>query len=83
MNLLLLKDKGLGQFSDYPNFLTIVLDFMSIPTTFNESVMILEYYRPVPAIRKSVFSSLSLNQFLDSQVLISNLLKGLVLHTVF
>ena len=40
-----------------PRFLTLVLGFMSIPTTFNESIMTLERCLPVPAIKNSVFSS--------------------------
>ena len=55
-----------------PRFLTLVLGFMSIPTTFNESIMTLERCLPVPAIENSVFFSFSLSRLLDIQLLISD-----------
>ena len=58
-----------------PRFLTLVLGFMSIPTTFNESIMTFQRCLPVPAIENSVFSSLSLSQLLDIQLLISDVHK--------
>ena len=58
-----------------PRFLTLVFDFMSIQTTFNESIMTLEHCLPVPAIKNSVFSSFSLSQLLDIQLLISDVHK--------
>ena len=54
-----------------PRFLTLVLGFMSIPTTFNETIMTLEHCLPVPAIKNSVFSSFSLSRLFDIQLLVS------------
>ena len=58
-----------------PRFLTLVLDFMSIPTTFNESILTLERCLPVPAIKNTVFSSFSLSRLLNIQLLISDVHK--------
>ena len=58
-----------------PSFLTCVLCFMSIQTTFNESIMTLEHCLPVPAIKNSVFFPLSLSQLLYIQLLISDVHK--------
>ena len=59
---LLIKRQVLAMIT--PSFLTGVLCFMSIQTTFNESIMTLEHCLPVPAIKNSVFFPLSLSQLL-------------------
>ena len=46
-----LSDKSWSMIT--PRFLTLVLGFMSIPTTFNELIMTLERCLPVPAIKNS------------------------------
>ena len=53
-----------------PRFLTLMLGFILIPASFYqayESIITLEHFVPVPAVKNSVFSSLSLRQLLNIQ----------------
>ena len=58
-----------------PRFLTLVLGPISIPSTFKESIMTFQCCLAQPAIKNSVFSSLSLSQLIDIQLLISDVHK--------